>query len=115
MLQSGPSFAGSPPRCRSRARAPAATLPPSPASWRGTAVAHRSQASFVCPVTDCGFDRLSYTDHATGYLLTRSLIVWFRDIYRLPADRTDPHGSPLHGKLKALPPALVVTCGRSTA
>ena len=64
----------------------------------------------LCPVTDCTFDRPSYTDNATGYFLTRALMYWFWDIYCSPADRTDPRASPLRGKLENLPPALVVTC-----
>jgi acetyl esterase/lipase len=64
----------------------------------------------VCPVTDCSFDRASYTDNATGYFLTRSLMFWFWDIYCSPADRTDPRASPLRGKLQGLPPAYIVTC-----
>jgi len=61
------------------------------------------------PVTDCSFDRPSYTENATGYFLTRSLMYWFWDIYCSPADRTDPRVSPLRGKLAGLPPAFVVT------
>jgi acetyl esterase/lipase len=64
----------------------------------------------VCPVTDCTFDRPSYTDNATGYFLTRSLMYWFWDLYCSPADRTDPRVSPLRGQLEGLPPALVATC-----
>jgi cation diffusion facilitator CzcD-associated flavoprotein CzcO/acetyl esterase/lipase len=64
----------------------------------------------VCPVTDCTFDRPSYSDNATGYFLTRSLMYWFWDLYCSPADRTDPRVSPLRGKLADLPPAFVVTC-----
>jgi cation diffusion facilitator CzcD-associated flavoprotein CzcO/acetyl esterase/lipase len=64
----------------------------------------------VNPVTDCRFDRASYTDNATGYFLTRSLMFWFWDLYCSPADRTDPRASPLRGKLAGLPPAYVVTC-----
>ncbi|MDO9298556.1 alpha/beta hydrolase fold domain-containing protein [Bradyrhizobium sp.] len=64
----------------------------------------------VCPVTDCRFDRPSYTDNATGYFLTRSLMFWFWDLYCSPDDRTDPRVSPLRGKLEGLPPALVATC-----
>ncbi len=64
----------------------------------------------VCPVTDCTFDRPSYTDNATGYFLTRSLMYWFWDLYCSPADRTDPRVSPLRGKLEGLPPAFVATC-----
>ncbi|MGA7803066.1 flavin-containing monooxygenase [Bradyrhizobium sp.] len=64
----------------------------------------------VCPVTDCTFDRPSYTDNANGYFLTRSLMFWFWDLYCSPADRTDPRVSPLRGQLAGLPPAFVVTC-----
>ena len=64
----------------------------------------------VCPVTDCTFDRPSYTDNATGYFLTRSLMYWFWDLYCSPAERTDPRVSPLRGKLEGLPPAFVATC-----
>jgi cation diffusion facilitator CzcD-associated flavoprotein CzcO/acetyl esterase/lipase len=63
----------------------------------------------VSPVTDCNFDRASYTENATGYFLTRSLMYWFWDLYCSPADRTDPRVSPLRGKLAGLPPAFVVT------
>ena len=64
----------------------------------------------VCPVTDCRFDRPSYTDNATGYFLTRSMLFWFWDSYCSPADRTDPRVSPLRGNLTNLPPAFVATC-----
>jgi cation diffusion facilitator CzcD-associated flavoprotein CzcO/acetyl esterase/lipase len=64
----------------------------------------------VCPVTDATFDRPSYSENATGYFLTRSLMYWFWDLYCSPADRTDPRASPLRGKLAGLPAALVVTC-----
>ncbi|MES2195912.1 MAG: alpha/beta hydrolase fold domain-containing protein [Pseudomonadota bacterium] len=64
----------------------------------------------VCPVTDCTFDRPSYTDNATGYFLTRSLMYWFWDLYCSPDDRTDPRVSPLRGKLENLPPAFIATC-----
>ena len=64
----------------------------------------------VCPVTDCSFDRPSYTENAAGYFLTRGLMFWFWDIYCSPADRTDPRVSPLRGQLKGLPPAYIVTC-----
>ena len=64
----------------------------------------------LCPVTDCAFDRPSYTDNATGYFLTRALMYWFWDLYCSPADRTDPRVSPLRGELAGLPPAFVVTC-----
>ena len=63
----------------------------------------------MSPVTDCSFDRPSYTENATGYFLTRGLMYWFWDIYCSPADRTDPRVSPLRGKLAGLPPAFIVT------
>src|ERR1700759_3155810 len=63
----------------------------------------------VSPVTDCSFERPSYTENATGYFLTRGLMFWFWDIYCSPADRTDPRASPIRGKLEGLPPAFVVT------
>jgi acetyl esterase/lipase len=63
----------------------------------------------VSPVTDCRFDRPSYTDNANGFFLTRSLMFWSWDLYCSPADRTDPRVSPLRGKLEGLPPAYVVT------
>jgi len=63
----------------------------------------------VNPVTDCTFDRPSYTENATGYFLTRSLMYWFWDLYCSPADRTDPRVSPLRGKLEGLPAAFVAS------
>jgi acetyl esterase/lipase len=63
----------------------------------------------LCPVTDCSFDRASYTENATGYFLTRSLMYWFWDIYCSPDDRTDPRVAPLRGELRGLPPAYVAT------
>jgi cation diffusion facilitator CzcD-associated flavoprotein CzcO/acetyl esterase/lipase len=64
----------------------------------------------VCPVTDCDFERPSYTENAAGYFLTRSLMYWFWDLYCSPADRTDPRVSPLRGQHAGLPPACIVTC-----
>jgi len=63
----------------------------------------------VCPVTDGTSERPSYSDNATGYFLTRSLMYWFWDLYCAPADRSDPRVSPLLGRLDGLPPAFVVT------
>jgi acetyl esterase/lipase len=63
----------------------------------------------INPVTDCRFDRPSYTENAAGYFLTRGLMYWFWDIYCAPADRADPRVSPLRGRLAGLPPAYVVT------
>ena len=106
-----PNSAAGPGRCWSRAGAPAATSPPSPANWRATAAVPRSRAScWSARSPTAAFDRPSYTDNATGYFLTRSLMYWFWDLYCSPADRTDPRASPLRGKLPGLPPAFVVTC-----
>jgi cation diffusion facilitator CzcD-associated flavoprotein CzcO/acetyl esterase/lipase len=63
----------------------------------------------VCPVTDGTVERPSYSENATGYFLTRSLMYWFWDLHCAPADRSDPRASPLLGRLEGLPPALVVT------
>ena len=63
----------------------------------------------VSPVTDCSFDRPSYSENGTGYFLTRGLMYWFWDLYCSPADRTDPRVAPLRGKLDGLPPAFIAT------
>ena len=63
-----------------------------------------------CPVTDCNFDRPSYVENATGYVLTRSMMNWCWDLYTSPADRSDPRAAPLRGKLAGLPPTFVATC-----
>jgi cation diffusion facilitator CzcD-associated flavoprotein CzcO/acetyl esterase/lipase len=63
----------------------------------------------VCPVTDGTFEWPSYSENATGYFLTRSLMYWFWDLYCAPADRSDPRASPLRGRLEGLPPAFVLT------
>ena len=63
----------------------------------------------LCPVVDFDFDRTSYVENAEGYLLTRSVMQWFSDLYVDPASRADPRAAPLRGRLDALPPALIVT------
>jgi cation diffusion facilitator CzcD-associated flavoprotein CzcO/acetyl esterase/lipase len=65
----------------------------------------------LTPVTDCDMSTRSYVENADGYVLTAPLMRWFWDHYCDPADRTDPHVSPLRAKdLSRLPPAMVVTC-----
>jgi cation diffusion facilitator CzcD-associated flavoprotein CzcO/acetyl esterase/lipase len=65
----------------------------------------------LTPVTDCDWDRPSFTENAEGYVLTRSLMTWFWDHYADPADRTDPLASPLRAAdLTNLPPATIITC-----
>jgi acetyl esterase len=66
-----------------------------------------------CPVTDHDFERGSYNDNATGYLLHKDAMVWFFDYYTPnKADRDDPRCSPLKASsLAGLPPAYVITAG----
>jgi len=64
------------------------------------------------PVTDLrSFDTPSYAENATGYFLTASAMVWFRDHYLAGvADRSDQLASPLGcDELHGLPPALIIT------
>ena len=65
----------------------------------------------VYPVTDANFSTGSYTDNATGYLLTRSAMQWFWDHYVPdPAQRNEAYAAPLRApSLQGLPPALVLT------
>lgn len=63
------------------------------------------------PTTNLAHDTLSMQENASGYLLTRDDMFWFRSLY-LPndADRNNPYASPLLAQdLHGLPPALVIT------
>ncbi|GAA2905326.1 acetyl esterase/lipase [Nonomuraea rubra] len=64
------------------------------------------------PVTDASFDTESYKQFSTGYFLSRDGMKWFWDQYTTdPAQRAEPHASPLRAKdedLRGLPPALVL-------
>ena len=63
------------------------------------------------PVLDLSsFDRPSYHEHASGYLLTAESMVYYRDQYLGDeGDRNDPYVSPLLAEdLSDLPPATVV-------
>jgi acetyl esterase len=74
----------------------------------GPAIVHQA---LIYPVTDFDFGTPSYSDNATGYLLTTATMRWFWDHY-LPnaADGAHPHASPLRAEsLAGLPPALVIT------
>ncbi|MFI6577387.1 alpha/beta hydrolase [Nocardiopsis sp. NPDC050513] len=72
----------------------------------------RGQALFY-PVTDADFDRDSYREFATGYLLTRHQMMWYWDQYTQdPGQRAEITASPLRAsvdQLRGLPPALVIT------
>jgi acetyl esterase len=63
------------------------------------------------PVVDCQFDRASYHENGTGYLLELDTMRWFWDHYCPGAEaRQAPAASPLRAaNLGNLPPALVVT------
>jgi acetyl esterase len=65
----------------------------------------------VYPVTDHDFDRPSYQENASGYLLTRDDMLWFWSHYAPEAARrAEPYASPLRvEKLLGLPPATVIT------
>jgi acetyl esterase/lipase len=63
----------------------------------------------ICPIVDFDFNRVSYVENAEGYLLTKSLMQWFSDLYVVPEWRADPRAAPLRGHLEALPPTLIVT------
>jgi acetyl esterase/lipase len=80
--------------------------------------AERGGLSLKCqallyPVTDADFDTPSYLQFSEGYYLTREGMRWFWDQYTTdPAERTDPHASPLRAsmeQLAAMPPTLVIT------
>ena len=65
----------------------------------------------IYPVVDADFGRASYLDNAEGYLLTRSAMQWFWDLY-VPdtEDRRNVGVSPIHAAdLSGLPPALLIT------
>jgi acetyl esterase len=67
----------------------------------------------VYPVTNHDYETASYQDNAEGYLLTKSLMVWFWNHYlRDETDGRNSYASPLRAEsLGGLPPALVVTAG----
>lgn len=63
------------------------------------------------PVTDCAMDTLSYSENASGLLLTRDLMDWFWGHYVANAPtRQDFRCSPLRAAdLSGLPPAFIQT------
>jgi acetyl esterase len=65
----------------------------------------------VYPVTNYGYDTVSYQENADGYLLTKDAMMWFWNHYlRSATDGNDPQASPLRAQnLRDLPPALVLT------
>ena len=75
----------------------------------GPALCH--QALFY-PVTRSGCDTPSFTELATGYFLSRELMVWFWECYlATPEDATHPLASPMHAaSFAGLPSASIATC-----
>jgi acetyl esterase len=67
----------------------------------------------IYPVTDARLGSASMDLYADGYLLTRDLMVWFREHYlSSEAERLDPRVSPLLARdLAGLSPAFVATAG----
>jgi acetyl esterase len=65
----------------------------------------------IYPVTDFRFDTPSYSDNATGYLLTTAAMRWFWNHYlRDAADGGSPFASPMRAAdLHGLPAALLIT------
>ena len=75
---------------------------------KGPGLAHQL---LLYPVLDLSnFDKPSYQEHASGYLLTAESMVYYRDQYlEDEGDRYDPYVSPLLvDDLSDLPPATVV-------
>ena len=67
----------------------------------------------IYPITDHDFATASYSDNATGYLLSRDAMRAFWDAY-VPdkSQRDDPRASPLRAAdLSGQPPAFVLTAG----
>lgn len=65
----------------------------------------------IYPVTDAAMDTPSHEENAEGYMLTREGMTWFWNLYcPQPAQRSEPHASPLRASdLSGLPAALVMT------
>jgi len=67
----------------------------------------------IYPVINYNFDTPSYEENAEGYLLTKTDMEWFWDLYlRDEIDGQHPYASPIKANdLGGLPPATVLTCG----
>ncbi|MDH3756178.1 MAG: alpha/beta hydrolase [Acidimicrobiia bacterium] len=51
----------------------------------------------------------SMEENADGYFLTRDSMTWFYDHYLGADNRTNPLAAPIHGDLRGLPPAFIIT------
>ncbi len=70
----------------------------------------------IYPVTDFDRDTQSMRDNAEGYLLTKTTMRWFDDLYLPEKNReqaaADPYAAPLRAtELAGLAPALVIVAG----
>lgn len=66
--------------------------------------------ALIYPVTDAEFDRQSYLDNAEGYMLTRSTMRWFWDMYVPDIDmRENWRAAPIYADLAGVCPATVIT------
>ena len=74
----------------------------------GPSLAHQL---LIYPVTNHAFDTASYVENASGYLLTRDMMIWAWKHYLADEqDGRNPLASPLRADdLSGLPPALVIT------
>lgn len=65
----------------------------------------------VSPMLDIDFNRDSYKQYATGYILTQDTMRWFWGHYLVhERDKENEYALPVHAKnLNDLPPALIVT------
>lgn len=64
----------------------------------------------IYPVTDSDFERGSYIENASGYLLEADSMKWFWNHYVPDLERRqEAYCAPLHADLTGLPPALVQT------
>ena len=63
------------------------------------------------PVIENNFNTKSYQDNATGYLLSRDMMVWFWDLYlNKPKEASHAYVAPIRAAdLRGVAPALIVT------
>lgn len=61
------------------------------------------------PVTDATMSQPSVQEFAEGYGFGKADLAECIELYLGDHDRTDPLASPLHGELRDLPPALIIT------
>ncbi len=74
----------------------------------GPALVHQVM---LYPVIDRNYQTRSYQDNASGYLLTKEMMVWFWDLYlRSPADASHPYAAPIKAAdLRGVAPATIIT------